>query len=94
MRAKPPAYAAATAATAENSARLSAGAVRDAASANRDFEPRSRVSPAYALMRHLDALEKHCPEFVRVDDDECHQKNTRSQKLYAEGDHATCMFLV
>ena len=66
---------------------------RDAASANR--EPRSRVSPAYALMRHIDALEKHCPA-LGVDDgvenDEFH--HTRSQKLYAEGDHATCMFLV
>ena len=66
---------------------------RDAASANR--EPRSRVSPAYALMRHIDALEKHCPA-LDVDDgvenDEFH--HTRSQKLYAEGDHATCMFLV
>jgi len=55
-------------------------------------EPRSRVSPAYALMRHIDALEKHCP-VLRVDDDECHT-GTQSQKLYAEGDHATCMFLV
>jgi lysophospholipid hydrolase len=43
-------------------------------------------------MRHIDALEKHCP-VLRVDDDECHT-GTQSQKLYAEGDHATCMFLV
>ena len=57
----------------------------------------TRLSPACALTKHVDALEKHCPS-LRVDDAEEGADDVeqllRSQKLYAEGERATCMFLV
>ena len=51
----------------------------------------TRVSPAFALTNHVAALERHC-EALRIDDSS--DIEISPQKLYAEGEHATCMFLV